>query len=70
MVLADDEGVDADLLGQAPLLDEVADHLGRRQRRPVEADREVAEGAEAELEVGAHGEATRPGAGAFPHPGP
>ena len=50
VVLADPEEVDADLVGEDALLDEVADRLGVRQRAAVGVVGDVAEGVEAEDE--------------------
>src|SRR5271155_4703020 len=53
-MLADAEGIDADLVSQHALVDDVADHLRVRQRLPVGADRNVAKGIQSELEILCH----------------
>jgi hypothetical protein len=50
VVLADPEEVDADLVGQDALLDEVADRLCVRERAVLSIVRDVAERVEAEDE--------------------
>ena len=44
-MLADAEGIDADLVGQHALVDDIADDLGVRQRLAVRADRDIANSA-------------------------
>ena len=51
MVLADPEGIDAELVGQHALVDHVADDLGVRARLAVRADGDVAEGVQSEFEI-------------------
>jgi hypothetical protein len=55
VVLADADEVDAQLVGEDGLLDDVADDLRVRERPPVGAARDVAEGVEAELQGVGHG---------------
>ena len=54
VMLADADGIDADLVGEDRLLDQVADHLRGMQRFAVRARGDVAEGVEAELDCAAH----------------
>ena len=54
MVLADAEEVDAELVGQHRLLDDVADHLRLRQQRPVGVHGDVAERVQPELQFPCH----------------
>ena len=51
VVLADAEEVDADLIGEHALLDDVADDLGLRQQLAVGVDGHVAERVQAEMEI-------------------
>ena len=55
VVLADAEEVDAQLVGQHGLVDDVADDLRLRQRAPVGVAGDVAERIEAEFERLCHG---------------
>ena len=50
MVLTDAEDVDADLVGEHGLLDDVADDLGVGQEVAVQVGLDVAEGVEAEFD--------------------
>ena len=54
MVLADAERVEAELVGEHRLLDDVAEHAGLRLERAVRRERDVAEGIEAEFESFCH----------------
>ena len=54
-MLADADEIDADLVGEHGLLDEVADHLRVRQRLAVRTVGDVAEGVEAEFNRVNHG---------------
>ena len=51
MVLADPEGIDAELVGQRALVDHVADDLGVRARLAIRADGDVAKGVQSEFEI-------------------
>jgi len=53
-MLADADGIDADLVGEDRLLDQVADHLRGRERPAVRACGDVTEGVETELDCAAH----------------
>jgi hypothetical protein len=55
VVLADAEEIDAELVGQHRLLDDVAQHLGVLQQHAVGAAGDVAEGIDAEFERSCHG---------------
>ena len=54
MVLADPEGIDAELVGQHALVDHVADDLGVRARLAIRADGDVAKGVQSEFEILCH----------------
>ena len=54
-MLADAEEIDADLVGQDRLVDDVADNLRGRERLAVGAGSNVAERVEAEFERMRHG---------------
>ena len=54
VVLADAEEVEAEPVGEHRLLDDVAQHLRVRQRRPVGSRRHVAEGVESEFVALSH----------------
>ena len=67
MVLADAEGVEADLIGQHGLLDDLAQHAGVRLQADDRIEGDVAEGVDTEGERGSHAidcTARRPCAGA------
>ena len=53
-MLADAERVDADLVGQHALFDDVADDLGMRVRLPVRAGGDVAERIQTEFDLPCH----------------
>ena len=54
MVLPDPEEGDTDLVGELPLLDEVAERLRVRQRRSVGAGGDVTEGIEPQFDRVCH----------------
>jgi hypothetical protein len=54
MMLADPEGVDAKLVGQHALVDDVADHLRVRSHLPIRADGDVAKGVQSKLKILCH----------------
>ena len=51
MVLADTEGIDAELVGQHAFFDHIADDLGVRARLAIRADGDVAKGVQSEFEI-------------------
>ena len=65
VVLADADEVDAELVGELGLGDDVAEDLGVRQRAAVGVEGDVAEGVEAEFDV-RHGDLTNDPAKGFP----
>ncbi len=61
VVLADAEEVDADLVGEHRLVDDVADHLGVRQQAPVRRVGDVAESVQPEFKLLCHAVSVRCG---------
>src|SRR5262245_6530798 len=55
MMLADPEGIDADLVRQHAFRDDVADDLRMGQESSVRADRDVAKSVQSEFECLCHG---------------